>query len=89
MNIINLVQLSEALQKLNVPDNQLIEQIQEYIQSIQINPEYISFLFRLILDHNQSCVVQSGAALLILRKLQDSKNDEMRMEFGFIQQGIL
>ncbi len=65
MNIINLVQLSEALQKLNVPDNQLIEQINQYIKSIQGNPEYISSLFSLIMDQSQSGVVQNGAALLI------------------------
>jgi hypothetical protein len=84
MNIINLVQLSEALQKLNVPDNQLIEQINQYIQSIQSNPEYVSSLFRLIMDQSQSAVVQNGAALLILRKLQDSKNDQNQMDLGFI-----
>ena len=40
MNNINIYQLSEALSKLNVPDNDLIEQINQYISEVSQMYDY-------------------------------------------------
>lgn len=76
MNQIDVYKLRAALSQLNHPDNQVLQEVHDYILSIQNTDEFLFQLFSIIEDSSLDMSVILTAIILMNKRISKLKNEQ-------------